>query len=337
MLFRSRHWADQAFIWTDVAEPGVQHAIRYEKGYVASEAAAGAPKGGELGRPGNAGDSPPRISHMWDTGARLVAHISGDKDLLEVCRLRGEYVLRSRPALTPNGCRGFAWNVENAIAHGFLTGDGRFRIHVEAEITRALASAWPLGKVAPNGIPLPAWPSERTLHAGGVEWDPWQHALVVAAIVEASGLLDFDLQPAATAKLVEIGTHVLERGTRFTPGPSGPRHHLQGCMYRDREPNPRYPDQALEYWQGPALSANYLPLLWIAAAHDPARWGERWQACARTCGELCFTGFGAPWPPPQVQRQADSNYWGLAGEKAMADLEFARPWWLVAPPGVASP
>lgn len=323
-----RHWADQSFIWTDYPEPQVQHAVRYEKGHMAP---------GELGRPGNAGDSPPRISHMWDTGARLVAHLSGDKDLLEVCRLRGEYVLRSRPALTPNGCRGFAWNLENATAHGFMTGDPRFRVHVEAEITRALAAAWPLGKVAPNGVQLPAWPSERTVHVGGVEWDPWQHAIALAAIVQASGILDFDMQPTTVATLVEIGTHVLERGTRFTPGPSGPQHHLQGCMFRDREYSSRWPDQLLEVWQGPALSANFLPLLWIAASHDPVRWGERWRACARTCGELCFTGFGQPWPPPQIQRQADSNYWGLAGEKAMADLMFARPWFMVPPTGVPDP
>ena len=329
----ARHWAFQAFIWTDVPEPFVQHAIRYEKGYVLSQPAGP----GELGRPGNDANSPPRLSHAWDTGARLVAHLSGDQDLLEVCRLRGEAVLRARPALTPNGCRGFAWHIENAIAHGFMTGDGRFRIYVEAEIARALAAAWPLGKAAPNGMPLPAWPSETALHAGGVEWEPWQQAMVLANVVTASGLLDFDLQPAAVAKLVEIGAHTLERGTRFVPGPSGPRHYLQTAMFRDRAYNPRYPDGYLEYWQGPVLSANVLPLLWIAAAHDPVRWGERWQACARTCGELCFTGFGGVVPPPQVQRQADSNHHGLAAEKALADLSFARPWFMMPPPGVGPP
>lgn len=330
------YWASQCFIWTDTAEPFVQHAVRYEKGYSAAEGGA-VPKGGELGRPGNGGDSPPRVSHMWDAGVRLVAHLSGDRDLLEVCRLRGEYVLRSRPALTPNGCRGFGWNLDNAIAHGWMTGDARFRTFAAAEAARAVAAAWPLGKSSSAGA-LPAWPSETRLNERGlVEWDPWQHAIVVEAIMRASGLLGFVLAPSDAAAIVAIGTHTLEQGTRFVPGPSGATHYLQGCMYRDRAYNPTYPDGLMEIWQGPALSANYLGLTWIAASHDPARWGARWQACVRTCGELCFTGFGGTVPPPQVQRQADSNYWGLAGHKAMADLMFARPWFFVPPQGVVNP
>ena len=63
----TQHWANQSFIYTDVPG-GTQHAIRYEKGHFLSNAS-----GGELGRPGNAGDSPPRESHAW--GAVSYTHL----------------------------------------------------------------------------------------------------------------------------------------------------------------------------------------------------------------------------------------------------------------------
>ncbi|TXH08911.1 MAG: hypothetical protein E6R03_17420 [Hyphomicrobiaceae bacterium] len=329
----TQHWINQSFIYTDVLG-GTQHAIRYEKGHFLSNSS-----GGELGRPGNAGDSPPRESHAWGVGALAVGILTDDQDIKEVTRLRGEYRLSHAPAITPNGCRGFAWSTRDLAAYHLVTGDSRFRVKLIAEVDRAIRAAWPLGKKNGLGEILPAWPSERSLNERQlVEWDPWQHAEAVTAIVCASGLAAFQLTPVQQQAIIEIGVHTLEKGTRFVSGPKGPTQYLQGCMYRDRAYYPQYPTAPLEIWQNSTLTSNYFFLTHIAATYDPARYGERWRAACRTVGELVFGSFGTPVPPADFRMQADSDVWGLAGSKVFAEFQMGgRPWAFVTPNGVLAP
>lgn len=317
----ARHWASQSFIWSDVPEFEVQHAIRYEKGYYQSSATAP-----ELGRPGNGADSPPRNSHQWDTGALMVAHLTGDRDLLEVVRLRGEYALRAATKWTPNGPRAGAWGIENLTAHYAMTGDARFRDRIQTRIGEALRAAYPLGAGSP------AWPDESARNAlGTVQWSPWQASATVATIRGACEVAGIALSPADDAKLWTIAEETCERGTRLVTN----GRYLQGAMVLDRGLWQGAPLD--DIWQGPTLTANYLPTLHRLATRDPGRWGARWQAACRTAGDLAFTGFGGRVPPIPSERQADCSGHGLAASKIFGDQSWGnRPRWMVPPAGVGA-
>jgi hypothetical protein len=296
----ARHWASQCFIWSDVDEFQVRHAIRYEKGHMAP---------GELGRPGNGPSAPPRLSHAWDTGALLVAHMSGDADLLEVCRLRGLFALNVSPKLFPNGCRGFAWNLENLAAHYVMTGDQQFKDKARAEIDRAFATQ--------ASTDWKCWADDP---ATG-ETSPWQSACVLATIASTASWLGLQLNAAQQQRFAQIAEGVLEHGTRFRASGSGV--YLEGAMVIDRPPwkGTLQPD----IWQR-VLTSNYLPILWLAQQVDQEKYRAKYEAAVRTCGELVFTTYGGTVPPIESERQADCSGWGLAGEKIAADLLWgARP------------
>lgn len=308
----ARHKAAAGFVQTAAVEPGVSSHWRYEKGKQSGEDPPhGIPLGGTRGKPGD--DTPPRLSHQWDGGVLLVAALSRDTGLLEVVRRRGEALLQDQAYVRSYGPRGWAWELWNLRAYWLVTGDGRFLARAEAEVRRGLGEL--AGPLAQWGY----WPDDPITG----EWSPWQNAMALwmVAAWEAEGATH-----AFHAAAEACARKVIDRGTRFVPGPGGP--YLQGAMLLDRAPwqGQPLPDQ----WQPPVLTSNYLPLLAIAAHWDPG-YLPKWEAAVRTVAQPFrsdWAQLGLPLLAGEDQFDATAN--GFGGEKINADwLIGARPCFLV--------
>ncbi len=324
----AQHWASQAFIWSDVPEFEVQHAIRYEKG-------APALRGHRWGAEGRRTRPARQLERLPAAELAPVGHgRAHDRapDRRSATSSRSAASGASMPSRPQRSGRrtdrapapGSSRTSPRTTCSPATTGSA---LEHRREVDEALRVAWPLGRS------LPAWPDETSRNdLGTVQWSPWQHAAAVTTIRGAVEIAGVKLTAGQDADLHAIADATLERGTRLVTN----GRYLQGAMALDRGlwQGAVLPD----IWQGPTLTANFLAALHVAAAEDPAG-GE--PAGKRRAGRP------ANWPSAASarrcrrcasERQADCSAHGFAGEKIFGDQSWGnRPRWMVAPKGVGAP
>lgn len=247
------------FIWTASGDPMQAHRWRYEKSSFA----------GKVGD-----DRWAEASHEWDTGCLAVAHASGDPDLLEAMRLRGEQLLRMAAGDVWRrywGVRFAAWHLESLRAFYLLTGDARFRQSAETKLR-----AW-FGMLKPDET---HWPEDGD---PGL-WYPWMDAIMAT---QAAWWFSAGAAPECVPRLWDMTQRLLSDGCRFRT--------LSGAEYLEVG----YEAGTRNLWQSPPLTAFLLPVTWVASQGD-ARFKRHHAAARRTVCDLLFQAWadaGKPLAP----------------------------------------
>ncbi len=258
--------------------------------------------------PGKPGDYRfPEPSHEWDAGTLMVAHLSGDPDLLDAMRHRGEAVLRTKvPALRAFGARKVGWLLRNLRAHYHFTRDVRF-----LDRARELSQM-----VFDTAKPGETWLSNDVL-GPNAQVDPWQEALFYSEVL---AFQDQGLRGSFSDRVPEFVRWTIDHGTRIVPSSLGPA--LEGGYTYNRETK-----SLTAPW--PSTAIWFLPLLARLASENAAD-RDRYYACLTSSFGMAFQGWtnAAPLLPAR-EAQLDCSGYGAHGRKTMSQLLiFAEDRWL---------